>query len=56
MKPAKEMTSEELSAEWLACEQYIGDPDPGNDERMGKAIQRQLEIEEEQDRRGEYEE
>lgn len=54
MKPIGQMTDDELHTEWLACEQYLNDPEPDNQERLRQAIGRQLHIEHEQDVREHY--
>ena len=41
----------ELCSQWLACEHYLNDPYPENPDRRRLAIERQLEIEREQNRR-----
>lgn len=49
MLEVTEMTDDELTSEWLACERAIGDP--VDDDQPALAEARQLEIEREQDRR-----
>lgn len=48
-KPVHEMTSDELECAWLACEHYINDPVDLC--RIPEAMQKQLEIENEQNKR-----
>lgn len=44
----KAMSIDALASEWLACERYINDPDPGATDRLTEAYERQAEIEAEQ--------
>ena len=49
MRNVADMTSQELTDEWLACEREQGDP--ASDASRQTALVRQVDIEREQDRR-----
>jgi hypothetical protein len=49
MRPATLLTDDELASEWLAAERTVNDP--VDEEEQGFAVLRQLEIEQEQNRR-----
>jgi hypothetical protein len=49
VRPATQLTDDELAREWLAAQRAASDP--VDDQEAGRAADRQLEIEQEQDRR-----